>query len=63
MIAALTDAELSATYPGPFNGKPISTRQFLVHLNGLLNYHLGQIDYLRRLVRGTARFDLAGLSG
>lgn len=36
-------------YPGgaPFEG---STRKVLVHLYGHLNYHLGQLNYLRRLL-------------
>jgi hypothetical protein len=29
-------------------GGPITNRQFVIHLYGHLNYHLGQIDYLRR---------------
>ena len=43
---------LDATYPEQVLGAPISTRQFLVHLAGHLNYHLGQIDYLRRTLTG-----------
>jgi len=32
-----------------------STRQFLIHLSGHFNYHLCQIDYLRRaLIQGSA---------
>ncbi|MDH4063809.1 MAG: DinB family protein, partial [Acidobacteriota bacterium] len=52
VIAALSDAALSATFPEVVLGAPISTRQFLIHLNGHLNYHLGQIDYLRRVTTG-----------
>jgi hypothetical protein len=33
-------------------GEPLTTRQFVVHLYGHLNYHLGQIDYLRRVLTG-----------
>jgi hypothetical protein len=33
-------------------GGPITNRQFVVHLYGHLNYHLGQIDYLRRALTG-----------
>jgi hypothetical protein len=28
----------------------MSTQQFVIHLHGHLNYHLGQIDYLRRIL-------------
>ena len=61
VMASLSHGQLDATYPEPFYGKPISTRLFLVHLNGHLNYHLGQIDYLRRAVTGAGAIDLAGL--
>jgi hypothetical protein len=33
-------------------GSPITNRQFVIHLYGHLNYHLGQIDYLRRVLTG-----------
>ncbi len=61
VIASLSAGQLDATYPEPFYGKPIATRQFLIHLNGHLNYHLGQIDYLRRSVTGAGAIDLGGL--
>lgn len=62
VIARLSDAELSATYPEMVLGVPLSSRQFLMHLSGHLNYHLGQIDYLRRLTTGRGAIPLAGLS-
>lgn len=61
LIAALSDADLSAIYPEVVLGVPISTRQFLIHLSGHFNYHLGQIDYLRRLTTGNGAIALAGL--
>ena len=39
----------------------MTTRQFLIHLNGHLNYHLGQVDYLRRITTGKGAIELAGL--
>ena len=55
IVAGLSDAVLDAAYPEEVLGAPISTRKFLIHLQGHLNYHLGQIDYLRRiLTEGTA---------
>jgi hypothetical protein len=55
IVAGLSDAGLDATYPQEVLGAPITTRKFLIHLQGHLNYHLGQIDYLRRiLTHGTA---------
>ena len=61
VIEALSDKRLAAIYPEPVLGMPITTRQFLIHLAGHLNYHLGQIDYLRRMSTGDGAIDLAGL--
>ena len=59
VIAALTNEQLNAIYPENVLKTPLSTRQFLMHLLGHLNYHLGQVDYLRRFVTGDAAIDLA----
>jgi hypothetical protein len=61
VIAALSAAQLDADYPEKVLGKPTSTRQFLIHLLGHLNYHLGQVDYLRRFATGNGAIDLAGV--
>lgn len=61
VIRSLSSAALDAQYPENVLGVPISTRQFLVHLQGHLNYHLGQIDYLRRITTGAGAIPLAGL--
>lgn len=61
VIAGLTEEQLNARYPEQVLGQPMTTRQFLVHLAGHLNYHLGQVDYLRRFVTGNGAIDLAGL--
>ncbi|HWI17685.1 MAG TPA: DinB family protein [Vicinamibacterales bacterium] len=61
VVAALSDAELAANNSELYMEKPITRHQFLVHLNGHLNYHLGQIDYLRRFATGSGAIDLAGL--
>ncbi len=50
IVAGLSPAALDALHPHELNGKQMSTRQFLIHLLGHLSYHLGQIDYLRRIV-------------
>jgi Protein of unknown function (DUF664) len=57
VIARLSPAQ----YPENVLGQPLSTRQFLVHLLGHLNYHLGQVDYLRRFATGKGAIELAGL--
>jgi len=61
VIAALSDAQLAAMYPENVTGKPMTTRQWLIHLNGHLNYHLGQVDYLRRVTTGDGAIELASL--
>lgn len=49
VVSALTEESLAAIYPEHVLGEPLSTRRFLIHLHGHLTYHLGQINYLRRL--------------
>ena len=61
VIARLSPEQLEARYPENVLGQPLTTRQFLIHLAGHLNYHLGQVDYLRRFVTGHAAIDLASL--
>lgn len=51
-IAGLSDADLAANYPIEVFGEPMSTGHFLTHLATHLNYHLGQINYLRRFLTG-----------
>src|SRR5216684_5232627 len=43
IISGLSPAALDAIYPDEVLGTRLSTRQFLIHLQGHLNYHLGQI--------------------
>lgn len=49
-LSILTDKELEANYPIEVFGKPMSTTFFLIHLSGHLTYHLGQINYHRRIL-------------
>ncbi len=44
---------LDAMYPLDVLGKEMSTAFFLTHLYGHFNYHLGQINYHRRLLSQT----------
>jgi hypothetical protein len=60
-VAGLPADALDAVYPADALGVPLTTRQFLVHLQGHLNYHLGQIDCLRRVITGGDALRLAGL--
>jgi hypothetical protein len=61
LLRALPDEALAATFPEELFGKPLSTHQVLIHLGGHLNYHLGQIDYLRRVTTGDGAITLAAL--
>ena len=61
IIAALPANALDQPYPEAVLGVPMSSRQFLVHLLGHFNYHLGQIDYLRRVMTGNGAIEMAGL--
>jgi hypothetical protein len=61
VIASLPVHALDGVYPEVVLGAPLTTRQFLVHLQGHLNYHLGQIDCLRRVTTGGGALPLAGL--
>ena len=44
-LKLLTDDQLGSIYPIDVMNKSWTTRQFLMHLSGHLNYHLGQINY------------------
>ena len=46
----LTDEQLTEIYPGETPFKEVSTQHFFVHLAMHLAYHLGQINYHRRLI-------------
>lgn len=48
-LAKLTDEDLAATYPVEVFGHPMTTEYFITHLATHFNYHLGQINYHRRL--------------
>lgn len=51
-LARLADADLSADFPEPLAGRRVSTADALLHLMTHCAYHLGQVDYHRRLVTG-----------
>ena len=50
VIDGLTADQLEREYPEIVLGAATSTQEFLIHLYGHLNWHLGQVDYLRRLL-------------
>jgi uncharacterized damage-inducible protein DinB len=49
-LIEMTDNRLNDTYPIEVFGKPMTFSYFLTHLTGHLMYHLGQINYHRRLL-------------
>ena len=49
-LAGLTEEDLDKVYPIEVFGKPMTTGFFVTHLATHFNYHLGQINYHRRLV-------------
>jgi len=53
-LAHLDPARLEETYPEPMRGQSFSTSLFFLHLAVHLTYHLGQLDYHRRVVTGDA---------
>lgn len=50
VLEALDENAFNQPYPDNVLGYPMSTLYFLIHLQGHLNYHLGQIDYHRRIL-------------
>lgn len=50
VLATLSASDLQETYPINIRKEGMNTEQFLMHLYGHLNYHLGQINYHRRLL-------------
>jgi uncharacterized damage-inducible protein DinB len=46
----VASAALETTHPENVFGSPMTTGWFVMHLFGHLNYHMGQIDYLRRVL-------------
>lgn len=51
VLAELTEDDLGKPYPIEVFGHPMTNAFFLTHLATHLNYHLGQINYHRRLTR------------
>lgn len=49
-LEQVSKKDLDKVYPQQVFGEPMTTEYFLLHLAGHLNYHLGQINYHRRLI-------------
>jgi len=49
-LMRLSDGDLEKDFPVPLNDKTLSTSFVLLHLLMHLSYHLGQVNYHRRLI-------------
>jgi uncharacterized damage-inducible protein DinB len=49
-LEKMSDEEFATEYPIEVFGNPMTTGFFVVHLAAHFNWHLGQIDYHRRLL-------------
>ena len=50
ILENLSENQLDSRYPEVVLDSPMRTGEFLLHLYGHLNWHCGQLDYLRRIV-------------
>ena len=50
-LPRLDESRLDDDYPERVFDHPVSTRFFFIHLTAHLGYHLGQVNYHRRLMR------------
>jgi hypothetical protein len=60
VIVGLSSEQMARQYPEVVLAGPLSTSEFLIHLYGHLNWHLGQVDYLRRILTGERALAEAG---
>lgn len=49
-VSKFEEDDFSSNYPLEVFGKPMTYEYFMMHLQGHLNYHLGQVNYHRRLL-------------
>ena len=50
ILEHLEEDKLNTKYPIDVFDEEMTTEYFLIHLHSHLNYHLGQINYLRRII-------------
>ena len=58
-VPLLRPDTLAADYPLPVANSRVKTEEFLLHLAVHFTYHLGQLDYHRKLVTGNAKLGRA----
>lgn len=54
VVPVLPEEVLAANFPMPLGKTTVNTLDFLMHLSSHLAYHLGQMDYHRRIVSRSA---------
>jgi hypothetical protein len=54
-MSKITEADLAKPYPEAVGGVRSTTGAFLAHFATHLAYHLGQVDYHRRILTGEAK--------
>lgn len=54
-LARVNDGDLGKPFPEPIGGVTPTTGAFLAHLAVHLGYHLGQVDYHRRIITGEGK--------
>lgn len=61
VLSGLSESSMETVYPEPVMGRTWTTRQFVLHLLAHFNYHLGQIDAVRRMLTHGTALNLASL--
>jgi uncharacterized damage-inducible protein DinB len=61
VINSLSPEELTSAYPEMVLERELSVQGFLVHLYGHLSWHMGQIDYIRRVLTADGAVKRASL--
>ena len=61
VVSERSDSELARPHPERVLERDVCSRDLLIHLHGHLNFHLGQIDYLRRILTEGSAVAFAGL--
>lgn len=62
VIAGLPEEALAAPFPELLQGAQLTAAEAMVQLSGHFNYHLGQIDYLRRVLTTNDALEMAQLA-
>lgn len=52
VLPGMTDSSLNEVFPDPLRGVQVTTREALLQVATHAAYHVGQVDYHRRLVTG-----------